>query len=1070
MTTKRWLKKNFTYGDLWTYHKQHRRPGAHGRRMVSPGTLTDSPTLMNAVRELGFSVILDYDYDGIGVTRIPQREIVINANYSQDMQEAIFQHEMGHLTLFDDAHFTSVREHTLRSIVDKIIYSEDNVRKYDLRLLAWVENVVQDIIIETFSSKCMCSMSLVETHHNIGVKHLETLEDVRKITSEACGLYLTDENASNPVDLSELQESLLKQILDAAGWNQDDLDDSIEENMNDSEDDASAQTVLGSGSEDDPLRVPAPWMIDHDDNDSEHGEHKEQGGSDQDTSNGTVGSDRSDSIDTSDDNDADNTHDNGPDAGKHDKESGVSHDNAGTAAPEPDASTAGEDKKPLDASKLLDELMSAGRDASNDANNDGEDASSDGDNADNEPNDANNGDNNANSDGDTDGNTDADNESGGDSRPSDSGLDGLPSMPGLTAQDGLNEDAGANDGESTPGGSSGNNDGNNSASDDAGNDGGAGGDAPGSPDGTGASDSSDTNGSSSANGSSGSSNGSGSSSAGTGSGTLDGDAGSGNTGDNGLNASDGNDHGESNANASGTGDSSDGGLGSDHVSNHSSGGIGNASGPATGSTGGAGNGGMGSGCTEGLSDMMRQIRDSTPAQSMKPLVDSLVRDLSNDLNEIRKDIKTTRKTNKLLENLEWADRKRAVKLSNQLDGIEQKRERLKNMGKTPGKRLDELEKRVRDELKELNSKEHEERRNTRAEQMRERRLKNLQGKLEQQEKLMDALMRSAMKMGEDIPAPLSASDANSAGTPVDASGSQDTGPATATAPQMKMEPDARKSDAAPTANPGEHDAHGFEGYGGNMRTYDPELPPPVMMKRDELDTRPHGMSRWVKRIGFQTRAKRIIIDVTDRKDMIGHGAKTTEKEYTYFRSSKREYTNADMMKGKRRLRATGLNVMIGLDVSGSMMEEWSLKAQEIGQMVDDLRKTIDIDNVTYFSYNEKLLHWSRDYDDLYPQAGGGNAFGFVYQQVMQTLPVLMRNEIILVTDCGDELGFKLEDVVQASRRGEDVKTHISVVDTMPSGYYDTSKIEASDEWSIFDMGDSRLGSKIETDMLDLVNR
>ena len=732
MTTRRWFKKNFKYGDLWTYHKKYRTPGRHGRRVVNPATLTDSYRLVNAVHELGFKVVLDYDYDELAVTSNRTHEIVINANYSKPMQEALFQHEMGHLTLFNSSQFTTIRETTLRSMIGKIIYSEGNVLRFDVRLLAWVDNVVQDIVIETLSDKCICSTSLVEYHHNVGVKHLETLEDVKMITREVCEQYLTDDRARFP-------KGTLPQILEQL----------------------------------------------HNEEDKDQGD----GGD----------SDQNDSPDDGDDN--------------------------------PDDST----------------------------------------------------------------------------------------LRDLLGKMGIPQDGGDGNGEASP---------------------------------------------------------------------------------------------SSSSEESSSGESGEGSTGNDK-----------------------------------LMDEISKI----PMTMMRQLLSSMLNDLDQDIDEIGREIDRDKKTNRFLDEVKLEDKRRVDRLSDQLDKIAR---REAKDGKT-SPRLEGMKKRINDEIKRLTSDERGDERSRMAEEKRARKIKRLERQLGDQRRLKNAFeLAGARQEPLGIGIPSNVED-----------GKCDEGDGSV---QYSMPSSVEKDDSAPIENPGEwHPDTGEDEPSGHVRSYDPTIPLPIMVSRDESDSSRMAGS-WVKRIKYENTPKKITIIDSDRQDMIGVGQKTARVEYTYFRSSRKEFSNADMMKGKRKLRATGVNVLIGLDVSSSMEQEWGEKAREIGLMVKDLRKHMDIQGIIFFTYNENLKKWSADYDELDPHAYGGNAFGYVYQQVMQELPIGLRNEIVLVTDCGDNLGFSLEKTVDATRNGIQVKNHISVVDTQPTGFYDKSGIDASDEWSLYSMGDLGLAGKIEEDIAGLI--
>jgi len=250
-------------------------------------------------------------------------------------------------------------------------------------------------------------------------------------------------------------------------------------------------------------------------------------------------------------------------------------------------------------------------------------------------------------------------------------------------------------------------------------------------------------------------------------------------------------------------------------------------------------------------------------------------------------------------------------------------------------------------------------------------------------------------------------------------------------------------------------------------SFDCGLPHPVTIDRSESLKR-QADSSALKRISSGLRTKRLKLQENELNNILSNRVKLPESELSYFKSNKKELDQTDMLKGKKRLRASGINVLVGLDISGSMNTEWTTKFAELSGMVEELQEKLDIENIVYFTYNHRLVEQSTDIGELTLKASGGNAFGFVYQEVMQKLPILQKNEIILVTDCGDNIGFKLSDSCTAERNGVEVRNHISVIDTEEAGFYDTSSIE-EDDWSLHRSADSELFDKIRSNIEALID-
>ena len=80
--------------------------------------------------------------------------------------------------------------------------------------------------------------------------------------------------------------------------------------------------------------------------------------------------------------------------------------------------------------------------------------------------------------------------------------------------------------------------------------------------------------------------------------------------------------------------------------------------------------------------------------------------------------------------------------------------------------------------------------------------------------------------------------------------------------------------------------------------------------------------------------------------------------------------------------------------------------------------------------------------------GGGDAFGKVYEQLMVKAPISSYTGIILVTDCGDNLGWDIQTPL--SKLSQPVEVHCSVLDT--DGYVAKNDHESwiKEMWSYYD--------------------
>lgn len=214
------LQKNFSYGELWTDQPPRKSEveGLHGRVEESLAKFTTNDAFVDFAEQHGYKFYIDYDFDGVARTNVTAREIIVNGNYPDELLSSFIQHEMGHLMLFDVNQFVTVGKTTMRSTIADVIYTPENLSTYGMRQLLFLENIIQDIIIETVSDGfCVCSNSLTHLGGNMGVKHLPSLEDTKIIAREAAKTVLRVENNSDFSseelgDLRGLLESMLKDL------------------------------------------------------------------------------------------------------------------------------------------------------------------------------------------------------------------------------------------------------------------------------------------------------------------------------------------------------------------------------------------------------------------------------------------------------------------------------------------------------------------------------------------------------------------------------------------------------------------------------------------------------------------------------------------------------------------------------------------------------------------------------------------------------------------------------------------------------------------------------------------
>lgn len=183
---------------------------------------------------------------------------------------------------------------------------------------------------------------------------------------------------------------------------------------------------------------------------------------------------------------------------------------------------------------------------------------------------------------------------------------------------------------------------------------------------------------------------------------------------------------------------------------------------------------------------------------------------------------------------------------------------------------------------------------------------------------------------------------------------------------------------------------------------------------------------------------------------------------TYTRTSKLEYDNTDMIMGKKKKRSSGVSILIGLDVSGSMSSQWVSKFNQTVKLLSSVSKSLQIQEPMMFTYGDHFGTMSND-DNVIKKAieersgGGGNAFGAVYEELIKHAPLSTYTEIILITDCGDNLGWDIQSPIK-DVSDKELKMHCSVLDT------DGSVVDRPDEnwqkeyWSYFNTNNLNMSS------------
>lgn len=415
-------------------------------------------------------------------------------------------------------------------------------------------------------------------------------------------------------------------------------------------------------------------------------------------------------------------------------------------------------------------------------------------------------------------------------------------------------------------------------------------------------------------------------------------------------------------------------------------------------------------------------------EELEELLRSMLEGLLADIAEILEELQKLKKSTEYHNNITMRRFKEEHKKKEQL----RKLERRVDAGKDPSGRLAEIVEQLKKDVEDIHSKQRIASDNAKADEARNKDVEKLERKLAKAEELKELLENARNENLESL-----------------------------------EEQREGKADSNIQSNLTDHllaDADfDAEAEGEVSHSYDCGLPAPVTVERSKSEVNEKNLVT----MNTRPKGKRIFLNEDDADNVLSNRVKIAESEYTYFKSNKRELDQTDMLKGKRKLRVSGINVLIGLDISGSMVNEWSTMFIELSEMISRLQENLDIENIVYFTYDHELGEKSYNIEDLKLRARGGNAFGYVYQQMMKELPIMQKNEIILVTDCGDNLGFRLEDSCVVERNGTRVVNHVSVIDTENAGFYDIGDMD-TDSWSLHRHDDSGLEDAIKANIERLI--
>ena len=455
-------------------------------------------------------------------------------------------------------------------------------------------------------------------------------------------------------------------------------------------------------------------------------------------------------------------------------------------------------------------------------------------------------------------------------------------------------------------------------------------------------------------------------------------------------------------------------------------------------------------------DNLLKTQDAMPpgppfSKALEELIDSMLEGLEADNADIEKAAEKLK--NSRMENHTYRRMRETMKVRDKMDKMEKAIEKASTSARQ--QHLENIQEKLREKLDELESPARVAKDKKADADAKARELQKLQEKLDNNKELQ-ALLEQEKADGQSSRGKGGKGDPSDGGEP--GGEGEEAGAANGSEGTNEKSPEISR-------NLTDHLADDQAPPGGG-HSYDCGFPHPLKKTRDELE---QNRNFSLKQLSSELRRKRIKISSDDGDNMISNRIKSQDNEFTFFRSSKKEFGMEDMMKGKRRLRLAGVNVLIGLDISGSMSREWTTLFKELSVLVEDLQHSLDIENVVYFTYNQRLQQHSKKFDDLTLRASGGNAFGYVYPEIMEKLPLMQKNEIILVTDCGDNLGFKLNDSCLVERGGAPVENHISIIDTEGAAFYNTGSIDP-DDWSLYRYGDRNLFDNIKLNIENLIDR
>lgn len=456
-------------------------------------------------------------------------------------------------------------------------------------------------------------------------------------------------------------------------------------------------------------------------------------------------------------------------------------------------------------------------------------------------------------------------------------------------------------------------------------------------------------------------------------------------------------------------------------------------------------------------------------KTIEEILKSMKKELGKDRKDIEREIEENKDFEKFKNDLASSDFNKINRFIKRLDKLNDKKDAVETLQKHSPDKREELQKKIEaieeaireteEEISELSSQERENAIEHEAKVRQEKKLNSLGKLLDKNENLDGEFDRALSEIAEEMESRPPEGGGSGGGESENSGGSCSDESDGGDLPQTPEEKDHSIS-----SNETDHLSRPDNSDPSNRgHSYDCGFPHPISVSREESLK---NESKLLK-INTEARARKVKITNDEGLDFEGGRTKSPEKFLTYRRSSKREIDNTDMLKGKLRKNMAGVNVLIGLDISGSMTAEWGAMFNQISEFVVNLKNSLDIEKVVFFTYHSTLAEHSENIDDLKIFPSGGNAFPYVYQKIMQALPIQLRNEIILITDCGDNLGFTLDRVCEVERGFEKVKNHISVIDTEGAGFIDKSTVN-TDDWTFYNYSDPNVSGKIKESIEKLI--